>query len=91
MSWRTVRPVCGKVQLKRVPVCARPELTEKQLAGARRVGRPLAGRAPKQLIAIRVDPDLLVALRKMAGRQKIGYQSLIQRLLRDAVRFPHIA
>jgi len=62
-----------------------PELTDSQLQRARRVGRPSHGAAPKQLIAIRVDPGVLAALRRLAHRQKIGYQTLIQKVLAEAV------
>ena len=62
-----------------------PALTPAQLKRARRVGRPTDGRAPKQLIAIRVDPDVLNALRLRAEREHVGYQTLIHRLLRASV------
>jgi len=60
-----------------------PELTDDQLARARRVGRPTLGRAARELIAIRIDPDVLNSLRKEAARTGIGYQSLIHRILED--------
>ena len=63
-----------------------PELTDEQLAGARRVGRPPLGRAPRELIAIRIDPDVLSALRTEATREGIGYQTLIHRLLAEHVK-----
>lgn len=61
-----------------------PELTEQQLAGARRVGRPTSDN-PKQLIAIRIAPDLLSDLRKLAKRRKKPYQTLMHELLEEAV------
>lgn len=63
-----------------------PELTEAQLARARRVGRPPLGRAARELIAIRVDPDVLRSLRVEATRAGIGYQTLIHKLLAAHVR-----
>lgn len=63
-----------------------PELTTAQLNQAKRVGRPTEGRTPKQLIALRIDPDVLAALRQRAAQQKIGYQTLIQRVLAAAVQ-----
>jgi len=63
-----------------------PELTDEQLARARRVGRPPLGRSPRQLIAIRIDPDVLRALRAEATRAGIGYQTLIHRLLAAHVK-----
>jgi hypothetical protein len=42
-----------------------PEATARELRGARRVGRPRTGKA-KQLIALRISPQLLAQLRRMA-------------------------
>jgi len=63
-----------------------PELSDQQLARARRVGRPPFGRSARELIAIRVDPDVLRSLRVEATRSGIGYQTLIHKLLEDHVR-----
>lgn len=62
-----------------------PESTSKELKEARRVGRP---RSPssKQLVAIRLTPKLLLALKKLASKRKKPYQTLMQELLEDAVR-----
>jgi uncharacterized protein (DUF4415 family) len=62
-----------------------PESSDRELAGARRVGRPVTGRA-KQLIAIRIDPRLLSELRRLAARQRKPYQTLVHELLEAAVR-----
>lgn len=62
-----------------------PELTDEQLKRARRVGRPTQGNTAKQLIAIRLDPELINALREKASERQIGYQSLIQELLAKAL------
>ncbi len=61
-----------------------PESTDAELKRARRVGRPKTGRA-KQLIAIRISPRLLAALRRMAARQSKPYQTLIHELLEQRV------
>jgi uncharacterized protein (DUF4415 family) len=63
-----------------------PELTAEQLARARRVGRPPLGRSARELIAIRIDPDVLRALRVEATRAGVGYQTLIHQLLAKHVR-----
>ena len=47
----------------------------------RRVGRPPLGDAPRQLIAIRVDPGVLEQFRKEARRRRVGYQTLINEVL----------
>lgn len=58
-----------------------PELTDAQLKQAKRVGRPTEGDEPKQLIAIRLDPQLLKKIKAKAKKSKVPYQSLIQKLL----------
>lgn len=62
-----------------------PDTPDKELARARRVGRPVTGKA-KQLIALRISPQLLVRLRKLAARQKKPYQTLLHELLEEGVR-----
>jgi uncharacterized protein (DUF4415 family) len=62
-----------------------PETSDAELSRARRVGRPSTGRA-KQLIAIRIDPEVLAQLRRLAARQSKPYQTLIHELLEAAVR-----
>jgi uncharacterized protein (DUF4415 family) len=58
-----------------------PALSERQLRVMRRVGRPTLGASVRQLIAIRVDPDVLEQFRKEAKHRKIGYQTLINQVL----------
>jgi uncharacterized protein (DUF4415 family) len=62
-----------------------PESTDAELRRARRVGRPVSGNA-KQLIAIRIAPQLLRQLRRMAARQSKPYQTLIHELLEKSAR-----
>ena len=52
----------------------------------RRVGRPPIGDAPRQLIAIRLDPAVLEEFRKAARRRGVGYQTLINEVLARHVR-----
>ena len=47
----------------------------------RRVGRPPIGARSRQLIAIRVDPDVLDEFRKEARRRRVGYQTLMNAAL----------
>jgi uncharacterized protein (DUF4415 family) len=47
----------------------------------KRVGRPPFGDTARQLIAIRVDADVLEQFRKEARRRGIGYQTLIHEVL----------
>ena len=51
----------------------------------RRVGRPPIGDGVRQLIAIRLDPDVLKRFRREARRRNVGYQTLINRVLADYV------
>ena len=62
-----------------------PESTSNELRRARRVGRPRIGNA-KQLIAIRIRPQLLARLRRLAAKQSKPYQTLIHELLEKAAR-----
>ncbi len=63
-----------------------PEASEGHLQGMRRVGRPPLGNTPRQLIAIRVDADVLDQFRKEARHRRIGYQTLINEVLARHVR-----
>jgi len=61
-----------------------PESSPEELKRAVRIGRPSTGNA-KQLIAIRIAPDLLAKIRKMAAKRETPYQTLLHELLEDAV------
>jgi predicted DNA binding CopG/RHH family protein len=63
-----------------------PESTDGELKTARRVGRPKSDRLPRQLIAIRIAPELLLKLRKLAAAQDLPYQSFIHELLEKAAK-----
>lgn len=63
-----------------------PELSEKQLSGMRRVGRPTLGDEPRKLIAIRLDPKVLGWLRKTAEKKGLPYQSLVNQILAEEMR-----
>ena len=58
-----------------------PEASPAQLRAMRRVGRPPLGAKARRLIAIRIDPQVLGAVRREAKRRGLGYQSLINNLL----------
>ena len=63
-----------------------PELSGPQLQGMRRVGRPPLGDRARQLVAIRLDADVLIRFRKEASRRNIGYQTLINEVLAKFAR-----
>lgn len=48
-----------------------PEMSDEQLRSMQRVGRPSLGPVARQLIAIRIDPRVLVALQREAKRQEV--------------------
>jgi len=54
----------------------------------RRVGRPPIGTAPRQLIAIRLDPRVLQRLKREARQRQVGYQTLINEILAGHARPP---
>jgi len=58
-----------------------PEASPAQLRAMRRVGRPPMGAKARRLIAIRIDPQVLDAVRQEAKRRGLGYQSLINDVL----------
>ena len=62
-----------------------PESTDAELKRARRVGRPRRDDA-KQIIAIRIRPRVLAALRKIAQKQDKPYQTLIHEILERATK-----
>lgn len=62
-----------------------PELSVEQLKSMRRAGRPPIGEFPRQLIAIRVDQNVLARLQEEAKRQGKGYQTLINEILAEHV------
>lgn len=67
-----------------------PESTDAELRRARRVGRPKSGKA-KQLIAIRISPQLLSRLRRLAAKRDKPYQTFIHELLEEAARKSKVA
>src|SRR3989475_13061570 len=58
-----------------------PEVAPAPLRAMRRVGRPPLAAEARRLIAIRIDPQVLDAVRRQAKRRGLGYQSLINNLL----------
>jgi len=63
-----------------------PDSSPEELKAMRRVGRPPIGDEPRQLIAIRLDPDVLDRFRQEARRRGVGYQTLINEVLARHVR-----
>ena len=76
---RSVRPTARRST--RIDFSDIPEASSAQLGVMRRVGRPPLGHAARRLIAIRIDPQVLAAVRREAKRRALGYQSLINQIL----------
>jgi uncharacterized protein (DUF4415 family) len=59
-------------------------LSTAQLASMRKVGRPrLSAAGAREMIAIRVDPEVLARFKAVAKRRNVGYQSLINDVLAE--------
>lgn len=85
-SARGVRVAANALRTaRRIDYSDIPESSPEQLRVMRRVGRPPLGDEPRQLIAIRVDPDVLDRFRKEARRRRVGYQTLINEVLAQHV------
>ena len=83
-------PLTAVARKRKIDFSEIPEASTDQLRAMRRVCRPPIGDAARQLIAIRLDPDVLKHLRTEAKRTKVGYQTLINRVLADYTR-KHVA
>ena len=83
---RTGRPLAHQPPDRDIDFSDIPELTDSQLRSARRVGRPPVGGITEQMIAIRIQPDVLNALRKQAARRKLPYQTHIHDILARAAK-----
>src|SRR2546430_17556827 len=57
-----------------------PEASPAELRAMRRVGRPPLGAEARRLIAIRIDPQVLDAVRRGGKRRGVGSQALIDNL-----------
>lgn len=62
-----------------------PESTDEELRRAKRVGRPSTGKA-KQLIALRISPEVLSKIRKMAEKAGKPYQTYIHEILEKLIK-----
>jgi uncharacterized protein (DUF4415 family) len=62
-----------------------PEFSTAELKKFKRVGRPLVGDSPREAISLRVESDVLDKLKKQAKNKGVGYQSLINAILKKAV------
>lgn len=91
-SVSSARGVRAAKSVRRTPIRKRidysdiPEASEEQLGQMKRVGRPPIGDQARQLIAIRLDVDVLEQFRAEARRRNVGYQTLINEVLAKHAR-----
>lgn len=83
-GWRIAKK--KRVTKRKIDYSDIPPLSDGQLASMRRVGRPLLGDEPRQLIAIRLDPKVLRWLRTVAAKRQVPYQSLINDMLASEMK-----
>ena len=83
-GWRIAKK--KRVTKRKIDYSDIPPLSDGQLASMRRVGRPLLGDEPRQLIAIRLDPKVLRWLRAVAAKRQVPYQSLINDMLASEMK-----
>jgi uncharacterized protein (DUF4415 family) len=62
-----------------------PEFSAEVLKKFKRVGRPLLGESPREAISLRIESDVLNKIKKKAKNKGVGYQSLINEILKKAV------
>ena len=75
-----------RISRRKIDYSDLPKLSDTQLRTMRRVGRPPLGEEARQLIAIRLDIDVLRRLRDEAERRDMGYQTLVNQILADYVK-----
>lgn len=78
---RVARKGGRTTSIRRIDFSDIPEASDAQLRAMRRVGRPPLGTSARQLIAIRIDPDVLRWAKKEAKRRSVGYQTVINEIL----------
>jgi uncharacterized protein (DUF4415 family) len=61
------------------------KFSAKELKKFKRVGRPLVGESPRKAISVRIEEDVLEKLKTKAEKAGVGYQSLINEILKKAV------
>lgn len=83
-GWRIAKK--RRVTKRKIDYSDIPPLSDGQLASMRRVGRPLLGDQPRQLIAIRLDPKVLRWIKAVAAKRQVPYQSLINDMLASEMK-----
>jgi uncharacterized protein (DUF4415 family) len=75
----------SKVKKSKIDYSDIPALSDVDLKKFKRVGRPLVGESPRQAVSVRIETEVLSKLKLKAHKEGIGYQSLINKILKRAV------
>jgi len=62
-----------------------PKFSAKDLKNFKRVGRLIVGEPPRRAISVRIEEDILEKLKNKAEKAGVGYQSLINDILKKAI------
>jgi uncharacterized protein (DUF4415 family) len=88
-SARAARTAKSGKRTPRIDYSDIPASSDEQLASMRRVGRPrLSPAGIREMIAIRLDPNVLLSFKEEAKRLNVGYQTLINDVLAEHARGP---
>ena len=85
LTKKSVKSTHRKVKDSEIDYSDIPELSSSDLKKFKRVGRPLVGESPRQAISVRIETEVLSKLKKQAHKKGVGYQSLINQILKKAV------
>lgn len=79
------KSISRKVKDSEIDYSDIPEFTDAELKSFKRVGRPLVGESAREAISLRVESEVLKKLKEKAKNKGVGYQSLINEILKKAV------
>lgn len=85
LTKKSARSTMKKIKDSEIDYSDIPELSDADLKKIKRVGRPLVGDSPREAISVRIETEVLAKLKKQAHKKGIGYQSLINQILKKAV------
>ena len=85
LTKKSAKSIQQKIKDSEIDYSDIPELNASELKKFKRVGRPLVGESPRQAVSVRIETDVLSKLKAQAQKKGIGYQSLINQILKKAV------
>lgn len=74
-----------KIEDSKIDYSDIPEFSDAELKKFKPVGRPIVRDSPRQAISLRLESEVLEKLKKKAKTKGVGYQSLINEILKKAV------